>query len=114
MLQTLETFNQQREKHEELRAQIAEAEYQLDWLQKQMGALCDDNITEKDVLIDALDVAGIIDYEIQPWAYGQKAKPYTITRIVKIEGLPVRVELDRATGILLLDGKAQTLTPVLP
>ena len=109
----LKEFNLQQERREELRAQIAEAEERLRVLNKQADKLCDDAISEVDVLIDALDAAGLVDYEIEPPRYGQIKKPYSITRIVKIEGFPVAVELDRNTGILLLDGKVQPSNQIL-
>lgn len=105
MIPSLIQFNTQQEKREELRAQIAEAEEKLRLLEKQADKLCDNAIVELDVLIDALDAAGVIEYEIQSWQYGQKPKAYTITRIVEIQGFPTRVELDRNTGVLLMDGK---------
>ena len=77
-------------------------------LEKQAGAILTHAHTEGDVLCDALDAAGLIDYQIQPKAYNQQSKPYTITRIVHIEGFPVLVELHRRTGVLLLDGKDVT------
>lgn len=114
MLKTLELFNQQQEKREEIRAQIAELQNEINRLEKQGDKLCDDAINEGDVMCDALEAAGFYVDKLQR-PYNQVPNSYTIVRIVRIESLPVLCELDRATGILLLDGKAaQTLNPVLP
>lgn len=101
----LQTFNKQLEKREELRAQISKFQSEINDLEKQLQALCVDAITEGDVMCDALDAAGFV-YELERPSYNQTKKPYTITRIVRIEGFPVLCELDRNTGILLMDGKA--------
>lgn len=108
MLTILEEFNQQQTQLQQIKDEIDESHNKISSLEKQVGAILTHAHTESDVLCDALDAAGLIDYQIQPKAYNQQSKPYTITRIVHIGGFPVLVELHRKTGVLLLDGKPVT------
>lgn len=106
MLQILKEFNAQQTELKEISDEINEMYNTIRRLEKRAGKILNDAHTETDVLCEVLDSAGFEDYKIQPREYNQTNKPYTITRIVKVEGFSTLVELDRATGALLIDGKA--------